>query len=127
MAVVERTNMARRDNICKDKAYKPDQYSYTVTWSEDDGAFVARVAEFPSLAAHGSSQQKALSEIGGVVADVLEDLAAEGELIPVPVGKRHFSGRLNLRMAKDLHRRLALESELQGVSLNTLINSKLQR
>jgi len=56
--------------------YKADQYSYSVTWSEDDGAFVARVAEFSSLAAHAGSQEKALQEIGGVVADVLEDLGA---------------------------------------------------
>lgn len=70
---------------------------------------------------------KALREIRTVVGYVLDDLAAEGEPIPVPLGKRSFSGKLNLRMPKDLHRKLALESEIQGVSLNSLINSKLER
>ena len=106
---------------------RADQYSYTVAWSESDRAFIGRVTEFPSLAAHGSSQQKALREIRTVVDHVLVDLAEGGEPIPVPLAKRSFSGKLNLRMAKDLHRRLALESELQGVSLNALINAKLER
>ena len=38
-----------------------------------------------------------------------------------------YSGRLNVRMSKDLHRRLALESATQGVSLNNWITTKLSR
>ncbi len=104
---------------------RAEEYSYTVAWSEDDGAFIGRVSEFPSLAAHGSTQEKALREIRDVVAFVLEDLATEKEPIPEPLGKRHYSGKLNLRMSKELHRRLSLESSTQGVSLNALINTKL--
>lgn len=110
-----------------EQGFKAEQYSYNVAWSESDGLFIGRVTEFPSLAAHGRSQEKALREIRAVVAFVIEDLISDGETVPAPLGKRNFSGRLNLRMPKDLHRRLTLESELQGVSLNTLINSKLQR
>ncbi|CAN5261833.1 hypothetical protein BH20ACI2_BH20ACI2_25100 [soil metagenome] len=104
-----------------------EEYSYTVMWSQDDDAFIGRVSEFPSLAAHGKTQEKALREIRSVVEYVLEDLAAEREPIPEPLGKRRYSGKLNLRMSKELHRRLALESSTQGVSLNSLINTKLAR
>jgi predicted HicB family RNase H-like nuclease len=106
---------------------RAEEYSYTVAWSDEDDAFIGRVAEFPSLAAHGKSQEKALREIRNVVELVLEDLASEKEPIPEPLGKRHYSGKLNLRMSKELHRRLALESATQGVSLNALINTKLVR
>lgn len=106
---------------------RAEEYSYTVAWSEDDGVFIARVSEFPSLAAHGKTQEKALREIRGVVEFVLEDHEAGKEPIPEPFGKRQFSGKLNLRMSKELHRRLALESTTQGVSLNSLINTKLAR
>ena len=58
---------------------------------------------------------------------VLEDLVSEKEPIPEPLGKRQYSGKLNLRMSKELHRCLAAESSTQGVSLNALINSKLAR
>lgn len=110
-----------------EQTLKADQYSYNVAWSEDDRVFIGRVAEFPSLAAHGNTQEKALREIRTVVEYVLEDLKQDGSEIPVPLGKRSFSGKLNLRMPKELHRRLAVESEMQGVSLNALINAKLQR
>lgn len=112
--------MAKADKLAK-------EYSYTVTWSEEDGVFIGRVAEFPSLAAHGRTQEKALAEIRTVVEYVLDDLRESGEPIPEPLGKRTYSGRLNLRLSKDLHRRLALESSAQGVSLNSWINTKLAR
>jgi predicted HicB family RNase H-like nuclease len=106
---------------------RAEEYSYTVAWSDDDSAFIGRVSEFPSLAAHGSTQEKALREIRNVVGYVLDDLAAEKEPMPEPLGKRSYSGKLNVRMSKELHRRLALESKTQGISLNTLINTKLAR
>ncbi len=106
---------------------RAEEYSYTVAWSEEDDAFIGRVVEFPSLAAHGSTQEKALREIRSVVGYVLEDLLAESAPVPEPLGRRRYSGKLNVRMSKELHRRLALESSVQGVSLNTLINTKLAR
>jgi predicted RNase H-like HicB family nuclease len=60
--------------------------------------FVARVAEFPSLAAHGETQESAMLEIKNVVEFVLKDLEESNEPIPEPFGKRSFSGRLVLRM-----------------------------
>ncbi len=103
-----------------------EQYLYSVGWSEEDGAFIARVMEFPSLAAHGESQVDALKEIKEVVRFVLSDLAENKEPIPEPIGKRSFSGRLVLRMPEYLHRKLALEASQQGVSLNQLLNLKLE-
>src|SRR5215204_1180542 len=102
--------MAKRMSNKSEQSYKAEQYSFNVAWSEVDGTFVSRVNEFPSLAAHGGSQEKALREIRNLVGFVLEDLATAGEQIPVPLGKRNFSGRLNLRMPRELHRRLARES-----------------
>ena len=106
---------------------RAEDYSYTVAGSDKDDAFVARVTEFPSLAAHGKSQEKALRELRGVVEYVLKDLADSHEPIPEPLGRRSYSGKLNLRMSRELHRRLALESTTQGVSLNALITTKLAR
>lgn len=105
---------------------KIEQYLYSVGWSEEDDAFVARVAEFPSLAAHGETQEAAMSEIKNVVEFVLKDLKESNEPIPEPFGKRSFSGRLVLRMPEYMHRQLALEALQQGVSLNQLLNLKLE-
>lgn len=103
-----------------------EQYLYNIGWSEEDEAFVARVAEFPSLAAHGETQEEALREIKDVVNFVIEDLTESKEPIPEPFGKRSFSGKLVLRMPEYLHRQLALEALKQGVSLNQLLNLKLE-
>jgi predicted RNase H-like HicB family nuclease len=65
--------------------YAPaEHYLYTVGWSEDDEAYVARVAEFPSLAAHGDSQEIALCSLHSVVKAVVKDLAASNEQLPQP-------------------------------------------
>ena len=105
--------------------YKPEDYAYSVMWSEEDQAYIGRVAEFASLAAHGASPALALREITEVVGGVLEDLVESGEPVPPPLSKRPFSGKLHLRMPEYLHRHLALEAAQQGVSLNQWINLKL--
>lgn len=105
---------------------KAEQYLYSVGWSEMDEAFVARVAEFPSLSAHGDTQEEAMREIKSVVGFVLNDLQENSEPIPEPFGKRSFSGRLVLRMPEYMHRQLALEAMQQGISLNQLLNLKLE-
>src|SRR5687768_13489748 len=104
---------------------KAEQYLYSIGWSEQDETFVARIAEFPSLAAHGDTQEEAMREIKEVVNFVISDLKENNEPIPEPFGKRSFSGRLVLRMPEYMHRQLALEAMQQGVSLNQLLNLKL--
>jgi predicted RNase H-like HicB family nuclease len=57
----------------------PNTYRYSVTWSLEDEVYVARVAEFPSLAAHGDTQDEALAAIRSVVATVVEELGTSGQ------------------------------------------------
>mgnify|MGYP000969840906 CR=1 FL=1 len=102
-----------------------EDYSYTVTWSEEDQVFIGRVAEFASLAAHGATQHAALEEITSVVQLVIEDLQEEKEIVPLPFSKRRYSGKFNVRVPESLHRKLSFEAEIQGVSLNHLIVHRL--
>lgn len=62
------------------------KYTYESKWSPEDKLFIARVAEFPSLAAHSKTRAGSLREIRSVVDAVIKDLAASGEEIPVPAG-----------------------------------------
>jgi predicted HicB family RNase H-like nuclease len=100
-------------------------YRYVVGWEEEDQVFVARVTEFPSLSAHGDTHEQALSELQHVVAVVLEDLEQEGSPLPEPLSMRRYSGRFQLRIPPELHRRLATEAQEQGVSLNQVALLKL--
>jgi predicted RNase H-like HicB family nuclease len=122
-------NRTTKKQVNKTKAEslpKIEQYLYSVGWSEEDEAFVARVAEFPSLAAHGETQEDAMREIRDVVGFVIQDLTESNEPIPEPFGKRSFSGKLVLRMPEYMHRQLAIEAMRQGISLNQLLNLKLE-
>lgn len=110
----------------KENLPKTEQYLFSVGWSDEDEAFIARVAEFPSLAAHGDTQEEALREIKGLVEFVIKELEESKEPIPEPFGKRTFSGRLVLRMPEYLHRQLVMEATQQGISLNQLLNLKLE-
>ncbi|MDP2345982.1 MAG: toxin-antitoxin system HicB family antitoxin [Deltaproteobacteria bacterium] len=100
-----------------------DQYSYTIAFSPADGAFVGRVAEWPSLAAHGPTADAALKEIRFAVEAALEDMAEETP--PEPLSRRNYSGKLLLRLPTDLHRFLAVEAEREATSLNQLIATYL--
>ena len=107
------------------KQFETRDYVYSVVWSEEDEAYIGRVLEFPSLAAHGSTQAKALNEIRSVVQHAFEDLQDSGEQVPEPLNRRRYSGKLNIRLPKYLHRQLAIEAAEEGISLNQLISTKL--
>ncbi|GAC1446090.1 MAG: hypothetical protein NVSMB56_01750 [Pyrinomonadaceae bacterium] len=70
----------------ENKKMSVSQYTYEAMWSPKDKAFIARVSEFPSLSAHGTSRSSSLRALKSVVDAVVKDLAASGEAIPVPVG-----------------------------------------
>ncbi|MBA3713373.1 MAG: hypothetical protein H0W76_13130 [Pyrinomonadaceae bacterium] len=60
------------------------QYTYEAMWSEEERTFIARVTEFPSLAARGDSRGSSLRSLRRVVDAVVKDLAKSGEEIPEP-------------------------------------------
>jgi predicted HicB family RNase H-like nuclease len=102
-----------------------DRYTYREEWSEDDNLYVARCLEFPSLSTHGDSPEKALAEIRKVVAVVLHDLQASKEVVPEPLGIRQYSGKLVLRLPRQVHRDVAIRAAEEGVSLNQYLVSRL--
>lgn len=100
-------------------------YAYRVVWSVEDGEFVATCAEFPSLSWLAADQVEALQGLEALVVDVLADLEAQGEELPQPLAERLFSGKLNLRLGPDLHRRVALDAAEAGMSINTYVVRKV--
>lgn len=101
------------------------RYTYRVTWSVEDGEFVASCAEFPSLSWLADSQAAALQGLVDLVADTVDDLTAEGEAVPEPLAQRSYSGRFNLRVGATLHRRLATQAAEEHLSLNQYVVRRL--
>ncbi len=98
-----------------------DRYTYRLAWSVKDKEFIATVVEFPSLSWIAGTREDALDGLTAVVTDVLEDMSVEGEEIPAPWDERTFSGKFNLRLGPDLHKKVALEAAERHESMNTYV------
>ena len=102
-----------------------DQYTYRVTWSEEDGEHVGLCAEFPSLSWLAKTPDKALSGIRQVVKDCVKDMKLQGEEIPEPLTLKKYSGKFMVRVLPETHRMLVIQAAEAGVSLTRFVSSKL--
>ena len=102
-----------------------NQYSYNIEYDPDDKIYIGSCAEMPSLNAHGDTQELAIKEIKKVVLAALKWLADDKEEIPEPFCLHKFSGEFRVRMPPEKHRKIAIEANLAGVSMNQYIVSKL--
>lgn len=82
-------------------------------------------AEFPSLSHLEETQSLALEGITNLVKDILSDMEANGEKIPLPISEKKYSGVFQVRIPPERHRMLAIEAAEQNVNLNRLISDKL--
>ena len=102
-------------------------YVYRVVWSEDDREYVGLCSEFPSLSWLAESQDDAWQGIRKLVADVIQDMQANGESLPVPFSEKKYSGNFQVRIPPEAHRNLAIQAAETGISLNRLVSFKLSR
>jgi len=98
---------------------------YTIRLKQnEDGSYFVEIEELPGCMTEGDNKEEVL--------DLIEDakrawitVALKRKIsIPEPE-KDEFSGKLNVRMPKFLHRKLSYKAKEEGVSLNTLISTKL--
>ena len=106
---------------------KNDRYTYRITWSEEDQDYAGLCVEFPSLSWLDKNPEAALAGIRSVVAEAVQDMKANKETPPEPISSKHFSGRFMVRIPPELHRKLAMEAQEEGISLNRLASDKLSR
>jgi predicted RNase H-like HicB family nuclease len=60
-------------------------YHYRAAHSDKNGCFVARVAEFPSMGAHGDTAKEAIAELQNAVGLAVVDMLEQNEQPPKPV------------------------------------------
>lgn len=93
----------------------------------DEGGYVATVPDLPGCVTQGDTREEALQLIDDAKAAWMSTALDQAIEIPMPEDSTSYSGKLNVRMPKSLHRALAREAETEGVSLNALIVYKLSR
>lgn len=101
------------------------KYTYRISWSSSENQYLATVVEFPSLSWIADDREEALTSLTSLVGQVLKDMGNSGEEIPKPWDQREFSGRFNLRLGPDLHRKVALLAAERHESLNSYVVKQL--
>lgn len=98
-------------------------YSIRVKENED-GSYFAEVEELPGCITEGDSKTEALTMIEDAKRAWLETALEKKITIPEPTDLE-YSGKLNVRLPKSLHRLLAYRAKEEGVSLNSYISHRL--
>ena len=65
-----------------------NKYEVIIYWSEEDQMFVAEVPELPGCAAHGPTQEAALTNAQEAIRLWLDTAKEFGDPVPVPKGRR---------------------------------------
>lgn len=106
------------------KEYNFDGFSVNL-YMEDDGDWLAHFAELPEVSAFGKSPEQALAELHIAWQATKETYVDLGKPIPIAPAVKEYSGQFNVRIDKRVHKSLAIEAAIAGVSLNALVAQKL--
>jgi predicted RNase H-like HicB family nuclease len=92
---------------------------------DEDGDWLAHVVDLPNVSAFGDTPEQAIRELGIAWEGIKESYRKRGEPVPVASSGGEYSGYLNVRIDRPLHRALAMEAARTGVSLNAVVARKL--
>lgn len=103
-----------------------NRYPINIEWSEQDEEFMATCPAFPGLSAFGVSEEEALKEAKIALRGFIETHKANNMPLPEVATRASFSGKLQLRLEKSLHRLAVQIARTEDVSLNTFIADAVQ-
>ncbi len=100
---------------------------YKVEIAHDEDGWFAKVIDLPGCMTWADTFEELRPMIEDAKRGWIEDALEYGDPVPEPRTAKDFSGKVDLRMPKGLHRDLARQAEDEGVSLNQLMVSHLAR
>ena len=103
------------------------QYPHVIEWSKEDDAFVGSAPPLIGQACHGDTAVEVAKQLEAIVADLCEDILDGKIHEPKALAGKTFSGTFQLRIAPELHRKLALKSAARKESLNQFIEAVLEK
>ena len=106
---------------------KSDRYVKIVEWSEEGQCYVGRCPELMLGGVHGKNEEKVFAELCAVIKEWIDIAEQDNEPLPAGPAGKHYSGKFNLRLGKELHERLAIEATKEGRSLNAYCTDSLER
>jgi predicted RNase H-like HicB family nuclease len=101
-------------------------YTFTLVRDDDQG-WTSGVLEIPGVISEGDDPTEAITMAEDALQAIIESLLDDGLEVPEPFETREFSGRLQLRLNPELHRRATALATQEGVSLNRWLSAAVAR
>jgi antitoxin HicB len=94
-------------------------------YQDDEGDWIVEIDDLPGCIADGKTPDEAIASSREAMRSWMESRISSGLDIPEPSIAEDYSGRILLRMPKYIHRRLAIQAQQEGSSLNQYVVSLL--
>ena len=88
---------------------------------EAEGGYAAEILEFPGCYSQGENAKEALENLEDAALNWLEAAISAGQRIPEPSDSGDASGKVALRLPRNLHRKATQMADRERVSLNTFL------
>ena len=87
--------------------------------------FHGRILEFDGCQSTGSTLEKLYENLDEAMKGWIEVRLENGLPVPDPETADRYSGKFVVRLPRSLHRKLAMDAENEGISLNRLVLRRL--
>ncbi len=104
-----------------------DRYLKIVEWSEQDQCYVGSCPGLILGGIRGDDETRVYKQLCEAVEEWIRVYDNEKTPLPPPTAGKEYSGRLLIRVGKDLHKALATDAIRHGQSLNSYCISLLRR
>jgi predicted RNase H-like HicB family nuclease len=92
---------------------------------EEDGTYTADMLEFSGCHAEGDTAAEAIKNLEEAAAEWIDAAIDQGQEIPPPMASRGYSGKINLRLPKSIHKQAARFAQRDDVSLNQFFTNAI--
>ena len=103
------------------------KYKVVIHWDEISEDFLASCPELGNCAVRAKTQEQALALVGEAIERHLRELEERHLPLPIPFSRKRFSGKILIRIDPALHRNVAMQAAMEGISMSRFIENKLRR
>ncbi len=88
---------------------------------ESEGGYSAEILEFPGCYSFGNTADEAMANLDDAAFNWIEAALAQGQFIPEPASVNEPSGKILLRLPRNLHKKAIQMAARERISVNTFL------
>ena len=92
---------------------------------EEDGGYSAEMLEFPGCYAEGETAAETIADLEKAAESWVDVMLEHNRDIPEPLANYDYSGKINLRLPRSIHKQAACFAQKDDVSLNQYFASAI--